>query len=69
MTPKAINFITSNRNKLVEVEAILGPIVELHSTSLDLVEIQGTIEEISVDKCRRAALAVRGLEGRSRHHR
>ncbi|MCJ1293904.1 nucleoside triphosphate pyrophosphohydrolase ham1 [Xylographa carneopallida] len=60
MTPKAINFITSNRNKLVEVEAILGPIVELHSTSLDLVEIQGTIEEISVDKCRRAALAIDG---------
>jgi len=27
---------------------------------LDLVEIQGTIEEISADKCRRAAEAIKG---------
>ncbi|MCJ1399967.1 nucleoside triphosphate pyrophosphohydrolase ham1 [Xylographa trunciseda] len=60
MTRKSINFITGNRNKLVEVEAILGATVDLSSTSLDLVEIQGTIEEISLDKCRRAAAAVNG---------
>ncbi|MCJ1421346.1 nucleoside triphosphate pyrophosphohydrolase ham1 [Xylographa parallela] len=60
MTPQSINFITGNRNKLVEVEAILGPTVDLHSVSLDLVEIQGTIEEISLDKCRRAAAALNG---------
>ncbi|MCJ1433802.1 nucleoside triphosphate pyrophosphohydrolase ham1 [Xylographa pallens] len=60
MTPKSINFITGNRNKLVEVEAILGATVDLHSASLDLVEIQGTIEEISLDKCRRAAAALNG---------
>ena len=63
MTPQSINFITGNRNKLVEVEAILGPTVDLHSVSLDLVEIQGTIEEISLDKCRRAAAAVRRFGG------
>lgn len=58
MAPKHLNFITGNKNKLIEVKAILGDIVELQSTSLDLVEIQGTIEEVSTDKCRRAAAAV-----------
>lgn len=58
MAPKQLNFITGNKNKLSEVKAILGDTVDLQSQSLDLVEIQGTIEEISVDKCRRAAEAV-----------
>ena len=56
--PKTLNFITGNKNKLTEVKAILGDIVELDSTALDLVEIQGTSEEIALDKCRRAAVAV-----------
>jgi inosine triphosphate pyrophosphatase len=55
MAPRELNFITGNKNKLTEVQAILGSVVYLQSQSLDLVEIQGTIEEISVDKCRRAA--------------
>ena len=55
---KELNFITGNRNKLAEVQAILGEIVLLKSQSVDLTEIQGTIEEISKDKCRRAAEAV-----------
>ena len=59
MAPKQLNFITGNKSKLLEVKAILGDIVDLQSQSLDLVEIQGTIEEISVDKCRRAAETVR----------
>ena len=59
MPPRALNFITGNRNKLAEVQAILGEIVPLKSQSLDLAEIQGTIEEISIDKCRRAAEVVR----------
>jgi inosine/xanthosine triphosphate pyrophosphatase family protein len=58
MPPKKLNFITGNKNKLTEVKAILGDTVDLQSQSLDLVEIQGTIEEISADKCRRAAEAV-----------
>lgn len=53
-----LNFITGNRNKLTEVRAILGDIVHLESQSLDLIEIQGTIEDISKDKCRRAAAIV-----------
>lgn len=55
MPPLELNFITSNSNKLAEVQAILGDIVPLRSRSLDLVEIQGAIEDISKDKCRRAA--------------
>lgn len=58
MAPKKLNFITGNKNKLTEVQAILGHVVELSSQALDLVEIQGTIKEISSDKCRRAAEAV-----------
>jgi inosine triphosphate pyrophosphatase len=56
--PKTLNFITGNKNKLSEVRAILGEVVELQSKSLDLVEIQGTSDEIALDKCRRAAIAV-----------
>lgn len=58
MAPKELNFITGNKNKLAEVKVILGDVVDLRSQALDLVEIQGTIDEISVDKCRRAAEAV-----------
>jgi inosine triphosphate pyrophosphatase len=56
--PKQLNFITGNKNKLLESQAILGGIVDLRNQPLDLVEIQGTIEEIITDKCRRAADAV-----------
>lgn len=59
MAPKQLNFITGNKNKLREVKAILGDIVDVQSQALDLVEIQGTIEEVSADKARRAADAVR----------
>lgn len=59
MVPKQLNFITGNKNKLTEVEAILGNTVDLQTTALDLVEIQGTIEEVTIDKCRRAAELVR----------
>ena len=61
MLPAELNFITGNRNKLAEVQAILSDAVPLKSESLDLAEIQGTIEEISLDKCRRAAAAVRAM--------
>lgn len=55
MPVKELIFITGNPNKLVEVKAILGDTVLLTTKSLDLPEIQGTIEEIAQDKCRRAA--------------
>lgn len=53
--PSHLNFITGNANKLKEAKAILGDTIELRTQALDLVEIQGTIEEVSADKCRRAA--------------
>lgn len=53
--PTHLNFITGNANKLKEAKAILGDTIELRTQALDLVEIQGTIEEVSADKCRRAA--------------
>ncbi|KAL8658656.1 MAG: hypothetical protein Q9202_007497 [Teloschistes flavicans] len=60
MPPTELHFITSNTKKLAEVKAILGGIIPLKSCSLELVEIQGTIEEISKDKCSKAAAAVGG---------
>lgn len=52
---QAINFITGNENKLVEVRAILGDTVTVNSKAVDVPEIQGTSEEIAIEKCRRAA--------------
>jgi hypothetical protein len=52
-----LTFITSNKNKLSEVQTILGNDVpvELQNQSVDIVEIQGSIEEVARDKCRRAS--------------
>jgi inosine/xanthosine triphosphate pyrophosphatase family protein len=61
MAPSELNFITGNANKLAEVKAILGDTVALKNQSLDLVEIQGTVEEVSIDKCKRAAEIVSQL--------
>jgi inosine triphosphate pyrophosphatase len=62
-TPSAarhiVNFITGNANKLGEVKAILEPAIQVESQTLDLIEIQGTLEEVTLDKCRRAADLVR----------
>lgn len=57
--PKHLNFITGNKNKLAEVQAILEGVIELRNQNVDLVEIQGTVEEVTLDKARRAAEAVR----------
>ncbi|KZF19162.1 Ham1-like protein [Xylona heveae TC161] len=48
-------FVTGNRHKVSEVKAILGDTVDLQAVALDLPEIQGTLEEITLEKCRRAA--------------
>lgn len=56
--PKHLNFITGNKNKLAEVQAILEGVIELRNQNVDLVEIQGTVEEVTLDKARRAAEAV-----------
>ncbi|KAF1915337.1 inosine triphosphate pyrophosphatase [Ampelomyces quisqualis] len=58
--PKHLNFITGNKNKLAEVQAILDGVIELRNQNIDLVEIQGTVEEVTTDKARRAAEAIQG---------
>lgn len=55
MTLTKLNFITGNKNKLTEVRAILGNVIEVDNQSVDVPEIQGTIEEIAKEKARRAA--------------
>lgn len=56
MAPKEINLITGNANKLADIKAILEPIeILVKNQAIDLPEIQGTIEEITTAKCRRAA--------------
>jgi inosine triphosphate pyrophosphatase len=55
---KTINFITGNKNKLAEVRAIIGNVVDVQNQTVDVPEIQGTIEEIAKEKCRHAANAV-----------
>ena len=57
MAPR-INFITGNAHKLREVKAMLEPEIEVQNQNLDLEEVQGTIEEVSKSKCRRAAETV-----------
>ncbi|KAJ4389152.1 nucleoside triphosphate pyrophosphohydrolase ham1 [Gnomoniopsis smithogilvyi] len=55
-----VNFITGNKNKLGEVKAILEPAIEVRSQALDLIEVQGTLEEVTIAKCRTAAEQVGG---------
>ena len=52
-----INFITGNKNKLAEVQAMMADEkdIEITNQSLDVDEIQGSVEEIARDKCARAA--------------
>lgn len=49
-----IVFVTGNKNKLREVNQILGA-DKLDNLSLDLEEVQGTVEEVSTHKAKSAA--------------
>jgi inosine triphosphate pyrophosphatase len=60
MAAHKVNFITGNANKLTEVKAILEPEIEVLSQPIDLEEMQGTLEEVTESKCRRAAELVKG---------
>lgn len=57
-TTRVVNFITGNANKLREVKAILEPAIRVESQAVDVEEIQGSIEEVTEAKCRKAADAV-----------
>lgn len=55
-------FVTGNAGKLREVREILaqGTPIEIESRDLDLPEIQGTTQEVAMEKCRRAAELIGG---------
>lgn len=55
--PEKIYFVTGNANKWLEVKDILGPHLNnvLQQATIDLPELQGTIEEIAILKCKHAA--------------
>lgn len=53
--PDHINFVTGNANKLREVQAILEPGISVRSQPLDVDEVQGTVEEVTTAKTRKAA--------------
>ncbi|UJR08932.1 hypothetical protein I4U23_013184 [Adineta vaga] len=56
-----VTFVTGNKNKLAEVQAILHDVLpDLKSQHLDLPEYQGEAEEISKEKAKLAAQQVNG---------
>ncbi|KAJ5107986.1 hypothetical protein N7456_004661 [Penicillium angulare] len=55
-----LKFVTGNPNKVIEVNAILAGLIPVEPVALDIPEIQGTLEEIARDKCRRAAQIIKG---------
>lgn len=54
---RTLTFVTGNAKKLEEVRAILGTNfpLELISHKLDLPELQGGVDEVSIKKCQEAA--------------
>lgn len=58
MSVPVVNFVTGNANKLREVKALLEPNVIVQSQALDIEEIQGSIEEITIAKTQKAAAMV-----------
>lgn len=53
-----LTFVTGNQNKLNEVQKILA--TPICSLKLDLPEIQGSADEITINKCMHAAKVVNG---------
>lgn len=60
---KTITFVTGNANKLKEVVAILSDQVgdfNIINKSVDLEEIQGTVEEVTIHKAKSASIIING---------
>ncbi|CRG83319.1 Inosine triphosphate pyrophosphatase [Talaromyces islandicus] len=53
-------FVTGNKHKISEIRAIFNGDVSFETKFVDLPEIQGTVEEITREKCRVAAEQVGG---------
>ncbi|KAB8078732.1 non-canonical purine NTP pyrophosphatase, rdgB/HAM1 family [Aspergillus leporis] len=60
MTETPLIFVTGNRNKVLEAKAILGSTATLEVLDINIPEIQGTVEEITREKCRAAAETIGG---------
>ncbi|KAF8628495.1 hypothetical protein AX15_003857 [Amanita polypyramis BW_CC] len=59
--PRRLVFVTSNANKLREVNEILRPYnIEVDSRNVDVPEIQGSTQEVAIAKCRTAAEHIGG---------
>ncbi|KAG8865119.1 hypothetical protein FRB96_000008 [Tulasnella sp. 330] len=60
--PQELVFVTGNANKLKESRAILGSSSSwvIDSKDLDIPEVQGTTQEVALEKCRRAAELIGG---------
>ena len=52
---RSVQFVTGNEGKYREVLEVVGHELDVGRVVLDLVEIQGTVEEVARDKCARAA--------------
>lgn len=63
-----VNFITGNKNKLGEVKAILEPTIEVRSEAIDVIEVQGSLEEVTIAKCKSAAEQVKSPNSLSHTH-
>jgi inosine triphosphate pyrophosphatase len=48
---KTVTFVTGNKNKLLEVQMMMGGSVEIVSSDIDLPEFQGEPMEIAAKKC------------------
>jgi len=59
---RVLTFVTGNAKKLEEVVAIMGSDMpfKLSNVQLDLPELQGEPQEVSMEKCRLAAVQVNG---------
>ena len=62
LSMQKITFVTGNKKKLEEVISILGETLpfDIVSSKIDLPELQGDPIEVSVEKCKLAALQVNG---------
>ncbi|KAI8900421.1 inosine triphosphate pyrophosphatase [Globomyces pollinis-pini] len=56
---KPLTFVTGNENKLREFRAIMGD-ESITNTSLDLPEIQGSTQQVAIEKAKTAANLVKG---------
>jgi inosine triphosphate pyrophosphatase len=60
MESKSITYVSGNAGKISEIKRLNNGYVNLNYLDLDLVEIQGTAEEIAIAKCKAAFEIVKG---------